>query len=460
VKNIVILGGGLTGLVLAEQLQGPEFNVIILEKENHAGGMCVTNRHFVNNGNESVLYDLGPHKFASFDADASKYFIDTVGTSLELVDKSSKIYLKGKHLAYPISMVEIMIKMPIVGLRCALGYLGAFAKSDGETYDKYMRKRFGDYVYEMVFEGYARKIWGEPSELDAELGRVRMSAGGVVDLVADMFRKNKSHSFGFFYYCTFGIGQFINKLTNNALGKGVAIKTNVSDISIKGNEITFACGDVTQKIAFDTLVSTIPMADLNTAMDLGTDEVYNFGYRDLKLYYYLIDKSNIEFSDTWRFFPEEGVVFNRISRNWSDKMVPNCTTSNDVGQGFRAAGSDEGKICICVELTKPGVDIDIMDKQALDYLGLKQADIESMWAFDLKGAYPICHAGFERDVRRVLDEFADVGVYCIGRHACHNYNNMDHSIKEAIDLAALIKSGGLPHDWIDKMAEYKWRIVD
>jgi protoporphyrinogen oxidase len=323
-KKVFVLGGGLTGLVLAEQLQGQGFDVTILEKESIVGGMCKTKE------TSGVRYDLGPHKFASFEKEATDYFVDIVKRPI-MVYKSSKIFMKGMHLRYPIRITEILSKMPMVGIRCGIGYMCAFLRLDGNTYEKYMKKRFGGYVYEMAFEGYAKKIWGDPKHLDAELAKTRMAASSLLDMLKGMLVDSGAHSFGNFFYCSGGIGDFINAIKDKAVSAGVKIFTDVSDIRIApgSKEICFHTDTKGMSMSYDVLVSTIKPKDLSGMLKMDMAKKLDmFKSRDLRLFYYLIDKNKVNFDDTWRFFPEENIVFNRISKNWSPNMVP------------------EGKICI------------------------------------------------------------------------------------------------------------------
>ena len=437
-KNVVILGGGLTGLVLADLLSDDDHHVTVLEKEPVTGGMCISKSRCIN-GFE-LKYDLGPHKFATFDEKVKNYFLGVVEHPC-VVYKSSHIWLKGQHLKYPVRITEIIKKMPDVGMRCALGYIGAILKFDGKTYDKYMRKRFGDYVYELVFEGYARKVWGEPTELDCELGRTRMVATSLIDMLIGMLTDSGAQSFGNFFYSGRGIGDMTDSIRERALSKGADIKTDVSGIVISGTTVIFNEGENIKSLDYDVMISTVPPVDLAYMLKIDTDDFENIGYRDLKLHYYLFDKKRVDFKDTWRFFPEESVVFNRLSKNWSPSMVP------------------DGTMCICAETTLPVVDKDV-DREVLDYLGLSSNDVIDSWTDWIEGAYPIYHVGFKHDVEDFLDVFEAYGVYCIGRHACHNYNNMDHTMAEAMDLTDIIKTGGSVEKWREKMSTYDWKIVD
>lgn len=435
-KKVFILGGGLTGLVIAEQLQGQGFDVAVLEKESSVGGMCKTKE--IN----GIKYDLGPHKFASFEKEATDYFVDIVKRPI-VVYKSSKIFLKGLHLQYPIRITEILKKMPMVGIRCGIGYMCAFFRLDGNTYEKYMKKRFGGYVYEMAFKGYANKVWGDPKLLDAELAKTRMAATSLIDMLMGMITNSGAHSFGNFFYCSGGIGDFVNAIKDKAVFSGAKIYTDVSEISIApgSKEICFHTGKDGMSEQYDILISTIKPQDLSSMlkMDMKLDM---FRSRDIRLLYCLVDRNKINFDDTWRFFPEEKVVFNRISKNWSPNMVP------------------EGKMCLCTEVTGSDMSNDDVYEELFKYLGVSSSEAGMKWQDSIKGAYPVYHKHYQFDVSDVMDAFSKYGIFCIGRNACHNYNNMDHAILEAKDLAEIIKSDGTIDDWIDNMSNYEWKIVD
>jgi len=40
-KNVVIIGAGINGLVASNYLQKNNFNVFLIEKNEHVGGACV-----------------------------------------------------------------------------------------------------------------------------------------------------------------------------------------------------------------------------------------------------------------------------------------------------------------------------------------------------------------------------------------------------------------------------------
>ena len=60
-KNIVILGGGFTGLRIDYLLNKLDYHVSIIEKNNEIGGIVQTYEYEYEG--ERFLFDYGPHLF-------------------------------------------------------------------------------------------------------------------------------------------------------------------------------------------------------------------------------------------------------------------------------------------------------------------------------------------------------------------------------------------------------------
>ena len=53
-KNVVIIGAGINGLVASNYLQKNNFNVFLIEKNDHVGGACVKDSINYNNEKFSI----------------------------------------------------------------------------------------------------------------------------------------------------------------------------------------------------------------------------------------------------------------------------------------------------------------------------------------------------------------------------------------------------------------------
>ena len=438
--KVIILGGGLTGLVVGERLQSNGFDVTIVEKNNAVGGMCRTKSHDTDDGN--LLYDLGPHKFATRQKDAERYY-SNMNTNSQEVDIKSHIYLNGKWLSYPVKIFEILKSFPYHGIRCGIDFMLAHLKGDGETYESYIKGRMGTHTYDFVFKDFADKIWGNPHLLDKELARTRVVTPTIFDIISGILFGDNT-TFKNFKYPKYGIGDFLRDIEEKFDHADGKILLDSVLKTYDGNKVVISTPDGEQEFDNPILISTVKPRDLVIPMGLSTAAVTDLDYRDIHLFYYLVSSGKVK--DTWDFFPSKDVIFNRVSRNFSSDMT------------------HEGCDVVCVEVTSDeGEDVD-EEKVFNDFTkmyDLKHRQIFDSWTEKLDGAYPIYHRGFIKDVEDILQEVEmNDKVYCIGRHACHNYNNIDHCIIEASSLAKLIVSGESPNVWEAHRDDFKWVIVD
>jgi len=439
-EKVIILGGGLQGMVVGERLQSNGFDVTIVEKSNALGGMCRTKIRYTDAGNN--LYDLGPHKFATRQSIAERYYFDMVYRSNK-VDILSHIYLNGKWLSYPVKIFEILKAFPYHGVRCGIDFMLAHLKNDGETYESYIKSRMGSHTYDFVFKDFASKIWGGgPGFLDSELARTRVVTPTILDIISGIIFGDKT-TFKSFYYPIFGMGDFLREIEEKFDHGDGKVLLNSTLKLYDGKKAIITTQDGVKEFDDPIIISTIKPRDLIIPMGLG-DSANHLFYRDIHLFYYLVSSGYVK--DTWDFFPSKDVVFNRVSRNFSPHMT------------------DDGYDIVCVEVTTDeGIKVDT-DKVFNDFTkmyGIKYNHVFGSWYDKLEGAYPVYHVGFGDDVSEILTEIESNGrVFCIGRHACHNYNNMDHCIVEAIDLGKDIINGSMSDLWGIRRENYNWVIVD
>jgi len=436
-KKVIILGGGLAGLVVADLLQDGSFDVTIIEKENKIGGMCKSKMRKYNGRN--IIYDLGPHKFATNIKEALIYYLDrclNVGT----VPIKSSVVIKGHKLKYPPSILQILFKMPYDGIRCGIDFLTKTFKEDGDSYEQYLIKRVGRYTYNLVFRDYAEKIWGIPMYLDAELAKKRVVTPSVLGMVKSMITGKNTMTFNNFYYSSLGSGSFTHLIAYKIKKNGGKIITSATPVKYDGSKLDVSTEDGDISFEDCTVISTIPHHDLVSVMGIERT-IHDLRFRDLNLFYFLINKSYDNF-DCWTFFPDKNIIFNRVSKNF-------VKTPDDY-------------TVLCAETTKEA-DVDNVWKDLMGVYGLENKDLLDTWTDSIKGAYPIYSCGFKERIDGVLDQLESAGcgnLYCIGRNACHNYNNMDHTIIEAISLADIISSDAGLDEWKKRRNKFNWKIVD
>lgn len=442
-KDVVVLGGGLAGLVAADKLQEKGFSVTIIEKENDVGGMCRSKiwRHKDNR----VVYDLGPHKFAPCCDVARDYFFKYIKNPIT-VPITGAVYLREKFLGYPPKVIEILKNFPSIGMQCGLSFLVKSLWSDDGTYANYIRKRVGSYTYDFVYKDYADKVWGNPSGLDIELAKTRFVTPKLIDMLINTITGKNTLTFKDFVYPNVCIGAFIKKIEFSIRDRGVVILKNTVPISYDGKKLRVSDGKKEVTFNDPLIISTIKPKNMARIMHLSSDPLSRLDYRTVNLFYFLVKGKRPD--NTWIFYPEKRILFNRTSINFHPRAV------------------GKGLYLLCVEVTKKKKDIqdlrrDDIERQLKEIYRINKDDIVDMWNDFINGAYPIYHIGFKEDIKNVLNMIEMHGnIFCLGRHACHNYNNMDHTIVEATDLADIISHDGTIDVWRKKREYYDWKIID
>jgi protoporphyrinogen oxidase len=178
-KADVVLGAGVAGLAAAHYLsRSSRQAVIVLEREERVGGLASTLDW------EGCRIDLGPHRIYTLLPEIERFILDLLGDEVLRVRRQSSMFLRGRYLRYPVSFGEIL---KTLGFACAarigLGYAGSLlsfwkrlSRSE-ESYADYISSRFGGYLYRLLFQDYAIKVWQEdPSNLSADMARVRLAA--------------------------------------------------------------------------------------------------------------------------------------------------------------------------------------------------------------------------------------------------------------------------------------------
>lgn len=468
-KKIVILGGGITGLSTAWKLSENTNNSIeVLEIQDQLGGISSTFQH------KEYSLDYGPHKIYTQMPEILSIIKKLIGNDLLTIPKKSRIRLKGKYFDYPIGLKNVLFGMsPLTSFKCVLDagkttMSNLIKKKEDVTYEDYIVNRFGKGLYQLVFEPYAKKVWGNPKELSAELARTRVAIPSVFVMLKNMIVGNKNKpqiSADHFYYPKKGIIMLSEALakkieTNN--GK-IRRKVNTKKIEIKDNKVDKLVYEEDSKkfeVRIDLLVSTIPIEKLITLIHPApssyvTKAASALKYKPIILLYVVVNKPRL-FNDNWIFFPETEFVFNRVSeqKGFSESMMPKDKTVLTVeitcdaeSELYKASKEDIFKRAIGG-----------LEKAEL----LKESDVLDYFVVKLRNIYPIYDLKFKENINVVLKYLKSIeNLYTNGRQGLFNYNNMDHCIDMGFTLAEHIKDDGTKEGWEGKNKKFEdYRIVD
>lgn len=443
-KTIVILGAGATGLVAAYYLAG-NYNVIILEKLGRIGGMSYSFKH------KGFTLDYGPHKIYT----QIPGVMEEINKACPLIriKKKNSVYLQGNLFDFPLSIKQVAVKMPLVGINAGLDiFLKKINKREENCYENFLMNNFGTTLYNLVFRDYAEKVWGNPKELDVELAKRRVAVSGIVELIkSTLLKKSGKISADFFYYPENGSYQLYDSLAEKIKKNGgrILLGCKLKKINIEGRKAVSIIAR-NSKIKVDFIISTIPLDSLAGLMAVPaevSDAIQNLEYRDLYIIYFILKKERA-LKDSWIFFPESRFLFNRVSEQKS----------------FSPLTCPKDKTALMVETTKETSNevIGIIKQQLIDIGILSESEIEEIFVKRLFRAYPIYKKDFEKNLNIALSHLDSIeNLITIGRFGLFNYNNIDQCWDMALKVARHIENSGSFEDWKkirESFDEYK--IVD
>ncbi len=433
---IGVLGGGLSGLVLASRLRDAE----VLERDGRPGGLC---RSLVADG---FTFDPhGSHILFSRNPEAMAFYEDLLRENVCRRTRNTKVFYKGRYVKYPFE--NGLSDLPIEdNFACLLGYIQAYVTRSMGTpakpanFREWMYQRFGRGITEAYLLPYNEKIWKTRAEdMGTEWVEGRVPDPPLEDVLKSSLgipTEGYTHQLHFLYPREGGVESLIRGL----LPKAPRIRTNFAVTSIRRKGDAWLVSDGREEREYDGLVSTIPIPELVAALDGAPAEVRTAGtslvHRSLVTVMLGIDRPNLnEYS--WVYFPtpEDG-WFNRISfpSNFSDRVAPEGTSSAmaemtcNVGDEVWSA-SDAALAEHVVERA--------------DHLGVvRRAEVRLSRVARTRYAYVVFDRAHRRNLELVNAYAEKIGLKLLGRFGQFDYINTDQVILRALALAKSLGAAG------------------
>ena len=355
-----------------------------------------------------------------------------------------------------------------------------------KSLEDFMINRFGVELYRTFFRDYTEKVWGVPcSKISPDWGGQRIKGLSITKTVvhalkqifackkkaeasaangADIRQKDTETSLiGQFLYPKFGPGQLWETVAEKVqeMGGEIRMKSKVVGVnrSADGKRVESVVvdnGQYTETVACDYFLSTMPVKELVAAMDNEKNPVPSevrrvsdgLVYRDFITVGLLLDKleiknpakpgtpeSKLKFvADNWIYVQESDVKLGRIQifNNWSPYLVAD-PSKVWIGLEYFATEGDE-------MWRMPDADFIKFAIEELDKIHVaKPESVRDSVVFHIKKAYPAyfgTYGEFDK-VRAYVDPIEN--LFLMGRNGMHKYNNMDHSMLAAMEVAKCIR---------------------
>ena len=196
--TVYILGGGPAGLAVAHGLaEGGNTDFVLIERGGSLGGLAQT-----LSWGDIGDHDLGPHKIFTLDEQLRQRVEDLLPPEDWLTrDKLSSIFMNGHFLDYPPSPFSLSKAFGLATfIRMTLGYgvarlRGLTGKREPATFAEDLEDRVGGPLYRVLFEPIARKLWGDPGNLDVKLSRGRVQTPSLTEVLGRLLKLRKESDF-------------------------------------------------------------------------------------------------------------------------------------------------------------------------------------------------------------------------------------------------------------------------
>lgn len=157
--KFAIIGGGISGLSIANLLQQNGHNVIVFEACDRPGGLIKC-----KNVNGSLFHLTGGHVFNSKRQDVIEWFWSffDMERDFSLARRNSCVIMPdGKEIPYPIENHAYMLETNI-GKQIISDWVGILKdknKDEAINFEDFLIRRFGKTLYDVYFKPYNEKVW-------------------------------------------------------------------------------------------------------------------------------------------------------------------------------------------------------------------------------------------------------------------------------------------------------------
>ena len=412
------MGGGLTGLTIANRLLSLGKKTCLIEKESALGGLA---RSYLFN---DVFFDFGPHIFRSNDEKIILYLKQLV--NLDPYKSHAGIYKYRKFFdgVIPVIPRKNIENLPLNTKRRVYNELKNIQNTQN-THDNFksvISSMVGNTLFKEFYGDYSSKWWGvKPESLSISLAPKTLKIdleSHYAHLTANFNVPKKE-----FYPKMNGFGSIISSLSALAEEKKCTIikGTTIKELSIDGDRINKLLLENGDEINLNgSLYSTIPITDICRLLDINTFLNYR---SDICIFIVLNNDKKIKrMPFSWVYYPEERFKFGRLT-DFSN-IHRNSVPKNRIG--------------LCAEITCFKGDSTWNDEKIkerviaqLHELGLLNPSliIDSMLIKE-PTAYPLYITGYQAEKQRVIEKISKKASNLIlaGRTGSFTYLNSDASL--------------------------------
>jgi protoporphyrinogen oxidase len=407
-KEIIIIGGGITGISLASFINDRDY--LLIERDKEIGGYCKTT---IRNG---FVWDFSGHFFHFKDDHIKRIVLENMECDVLEIDKISHIDYKGQHIEFPFQYnIASLEKEEFI--EC-LRDLYFSEKTNNDSFKGFVYSELGKSISDKFIIPYNEKLYScDLNTLDYRcMGRF-FPAVNFKDVMSS-FKGNKYLSYNNkFIYPINGCFEFIKSISKDIRKERILLEEEVLSIDTENKKIQ------TNKnwYSFDKLVLTIPFKKTLEYSGYKHKEilksnkviVFNIGFN-----------SGTDIKSHWVYYPGNE-IFYRIG--FYNNILGSERMSIYVEIGLKTEDPvDELYLYnrVIEDLKKSGV---MKNHEVVDYQmlildpGYVHITKESMDLYD--------KWNYEKNKN---------GIYSIGRYGEWTYCSIEDNIKKSLEISKIL----------------------
>lgn len=438
-EMILIVGAGVCGMTLGYRLVEAGYPVTIIEKQANIGGLARTYRY------GDFFFDSGPHRFSSSNRRVNRFLKEVFQDGLLTAPMKSSVYFLGKYYDWPLK-ARVVLRLPprflvpvfVDFMKILLGPAGA----PPDNFKDYIIRKYGKTLYELDFGPYTEKFTKLPNtSMHPDWAKAGINRAIIQDdikmntlweIIKASFKPKPPLSI---FYPWNGISEFHSRLRDFIVQGGGRILTGrrVKSLVVEDQAIKAAVLDPDGSVLkTGTVVWTAPIDEIGALLGAGQSDLnyLNFVIFNISL------RGRPKYDYQWVYFVDEDIPFNRLYNTIH----------------FSGHSAPPGHYGLCVEVTcRQGEEVwrnpsvfypQVVDAlQQVNFIDSKK-DIVAIHHERLENAYPLYKANYRKELKEHLDKLHRIkNLIPAGRTGLFWYNNMDHSIENAFQVADDIIQG-------------------
>jgi len=427
-QKTVILGAGLSGISTAHHLKK---NYEIFEKEDHPGGLVITNEK------DGFHFDLTGHWFHMRDKGIKKIVNNLMQNKLVEVARDSRIYSKGVTTFYPFQTNTFGLPVEVVK-EIISGFIDAVyinpTDKEPKTFEQWVLKHMGEGIAKHFMIPYNEKLWcTHPKDMTPFWCQHYVPKPELDQILEGALRppeQNIGYNASFSYPKKGGIGVLSKTFAESLDQSHIHYQVVPTRILAKKRMVELSNGET---IGYENLVSSIPLPELIKLIDDAPQSVKKACSKlvcNQVAYFDIAVDGKTSVPAHWIYYPEKPFVYYRAGcySNAVNSMAPRGKSSLYVEISHRGNLPPTGKLYQQVLKGLVGSGLVKNKKDVMFHI-----------ARNIKYAYVVFDKNYQKSLDVIFPWLEKYGIQSIGRYGKWTYNSMETAMIDGREAALKIK---------------------